>query len=108
MAPKKETHEQKMTRVARELGSALREQAAGRWGEVRTADRGEDHGHAWKFRTSPKDDGRFLRVSHRAMEERDVPTLLEHLAAGRWLDRLNEETSLMLHADGRLEPPANR
>jgi hypothetical protein len=99
-----ETHEEKMTRIAAELGTALRRQAAGTWRRVRTGERAETNSHAWKFRPAPDADVRFLRVTHEAMDQGDVPTLLKHLSAGRWLARLDDgpETSLVLNAGGRL------
>ena len=101
-----ESHDQKMSRVAAELGTALRRQAAGTWRRVRTADRAEPNGHAWKFRPTPDATTRFLRVTHEAMDQDDnpVPALLASLSAGRWLARLDDgpETSLVLNADGKL------
>lgn len=105
-----ETHDQKMSRIARELGTALRQETAGRWGAVRTAGRGEDRRHAWRFRSDSDGSDRFLRVTHKAMmqDENPVPRLVEQLKAGRWLDRLKEgpETSLVLFKSGRLEARA--
>jgi len=100
-----ETHEEKMARVAAELGKALRSQATGTWRRVRTADRSESRGHAWQFRPTPEAPTRFLRVSHAAMEQSEAPALLQHLSAGRWLARLDDgpETSLVLKSGGRLE-----
>ena len=102
-----ETHDQKMSRVARELDAAIRRLAEGRWGSVRLADRDEGRRHAWRFRRGPKSGARFLRVTHRAMDqgENPVPLLMEQLAEGRWLDRLNggADGSLVLDAGGRLE-----
>lgn len=100
-----ETHDEKMTRIVTELGTALRTQAAGTWRRVRTAERAEPRGHAWKFRPEPDSDMRFLRVSHEAMDQGDdpVPTLLKQLTAGKWLSRLDgTETSLVLNAGGKL------
>lgn len=96
-----ETHEAKIV----ELGKALRRQAAGTWRRVRTADRSESRGHAWQFRPTPEGATRFLRVSHAAMDQAEVPALLQHLSAGRWLARLDDgpETSLVLKSGGRLE-----
>lgn len=102
-----ETHKQKMSRVARELGAAVRREAAGKWTRLRVGERDEKGRHAWKFQPGPNAGVRFLRVTHRAMDQSDnpVPLLLEHLEAGRWLDRLNDgpETSLVLDEGGRLE-----
>lgn len=103
-----QSHEQQISRVARELGTALRRQAKGKWTAVRTAGRSEDRRHAWRFAHADSSQGtRFLRVTHKAMMQSaaPVPMLLEQLNAGRWLDRLNEgpETSLVLRSGGRLE-----
>ena len=100
-----ESQDEKMARITAELGKALRRQAAGTWRRVRTADRGEETRHAWKFRPTPDGSARFLRITHEAMTQGDVPQLLNHLSAGRWLARLDDgpETSLLLQADGRLE-----
>jgi hypothetical protein len=100
-----ETHEEKMARVAGELGKALRRQAVGTWRRVRTADRAESRGHAWQFRPTPDGATRFLRVSHQAMDQNEAPALLQHLSTGRWLARLDDgpETSLVLKSGGRLE-----
>lgn len=104
---KRETHEQKMSRVAKELGDAVRRQASGKWSTMRMGERDESHGHAFKFRPTPGSDIRYLRVTHKAMGQ-PVPVLMEQLQAGRWLDRLTDgpETSLVLHEDGRLEARA--
>ena len=103
-----ESHEQKMVRITGELDKALRRQAEGTWRRVRTADRAEPRGHAWQFRPAPDAATRFLRVSHKAMEQNEnpVPLLLSQLSEGRWLARLDDgpETSLVLGAGGRLEP----
>jgi hypothetical protein len=102
-----ETHEQKMIRITGELDKALRRQAEGTWRRVRTADRAEPRGHAWQFRPTPDGATRFLRVSHKAMEQADNPAmLLSQLSEARWLARLDDgpETSLVLGAGGRLEP----
>jgi hypothetical protein len=100
-----ETHEQKMVRITGELDKALRRQAEGTWRRVRTSDRAETRGHAWQFRPGPDAATRFLRVSHKAMEQTPVPMLLSQLNEGRWLARLDDgpETSLVLGAGGRLE-----
>lgn len=101
-----ETREQKMIRISAALDKALRRQATGAWGPVRTSDRSEAGGHAWKF--APDGGSRFLRVSHAAMDQGDDPVklLLSHLNDGRWLSRLDDggETSLVLKTGGRLKP----
>ena len=104
-----ESQDEKRTRVAKELGAALRRQAAGTWKRVKTMDRDEVGGHAWKFKPGPEADLRFLRVSNEAMDQ-PVPQLLAHLKKGKWLDRLDggDETSLVLEKDGRLRPAAER
>jgi hypothetical protein len=102
-----ESQDEKMTRITAELSKALRRQAAGTWRRVKTANRGEETRHAWKFRPTPDGSSRFLRITHEAMTQGDdpVPQLLSNLSAGRWLARLDDgpETSLLLQADGRLE-----
>jgi hypothetical protein len=100
-----ETHDEKMARITTELGTALRRQAAGTWRRVRTADRAEPQGHVWKFRPTPDAASRFLRVSHKAMDQSPVPQLLSQLSEGRWLARLDDgpETSLVLGAGGRVD-----
>jgi hypothetical protein len=102
----KETTQQKLTRVAKELGSAMRKQAGGRWGAVRTARRNLGTRHVWRFRTDGGDPDRFLLISHRSMTEGRNPTatLLAQLQEARWLDRMHAgpETSFMLAPNGRL------
>lgn len=105
---KNESHDRRIARVTQQLSAALKKQAAGRWGAVRTAGRGEAGRYAWRFAHA---DGsrahRFLRVTHKAMLQsaNPLPVLLAQLQAGRWLDRLNgdSETSLVLRAGGQLE-----
>ena len=105
-----EAHDQNMSRVARELGTALKHETANKWGAVRMQVREEDRRHAWRFRSDSDGSQRFLRVTHKAMSQSDnpVPMLIEQLQAGRWLDRLQggPETSLVLFKDGRLEARA--
>jgi hypothetical protein len=102
-----ESRRDRGSRVAEELGAALRRQAAKTWRGVRSSHRAEKRGHAWRFRAGPEDGGRFLRVTHAAMAEGGwrAPGLLAQLETGRWLDRLHDgpETSLVLHEGGRLE-----
>lgn len=102
----KETTQQKLVRVAQELGSAMRAQAGGRWGAVRTAKRNLGNRHVWRFRTRSGDPDRYILISHRSMTEGRNPTatLLDQLQEARWLDRLDEgpETSFTLAANGRL------
>lgn len=102
----KETPRQRMTRVAREVGTQLRSQARGRWKEVRTAERNQGGRHVWRFRTAADGGERFLHVEHRSMVRGKDPAsrLLEQLASEKWLDRLQEEpgTALLLSSDGRL------
>lgn len=102
---RKETRQQRVTRVAQELSAALRQQVRGRW-KVRTADRNEPGRHVWRFREGPDARARFLHVEHRAMTENPTARLLELLDAERWLDRLQQgpETALVLSQDGQLSP----
>ena len=101
-----ETTQEKLARVAGELGMAMRTQATGRWNTVRTASRDLGNRHVWRFRTGGGDPDRFLVVSHRAMTAGESPTasLLEQLQQARWLDRLQAgpETSFRLTSSGRL------
>ncbi|HEU0052965.1 MAG TPA: hypothetical protein VFQ39_07295 [Longimicrobium sp.] len=102
---RKESQAQKVERVSRELGVAVKREAAGRWTAVRTGDREEKNGHAWRFRPTPGGDVRYLRVTHAAMVEGENPVaaLLGHLSAANWLDRLDgADTSLVLHTGGRV------
>ncbi|HEV2148663.1 MAG TPA: hypothetical protein VGR37_14765 [Longimicrobiaceae bacterium] len=102
----KETQKQRITRVARELGPAIREQARGRWTGLRTAERNEPGRHVWRFRSGPGGSERFLHIEHRAMMRGKDPAarLLERLEAEQWLDRLHDgpETALLLSRDGQL------
>ncbi|HET6233085.1 MAG TPA: hypothetical protein VFE05_23610 [Longimicrobiaceae bacterium] len=104
MAPR-ENKNDKLTRITRELGTALRRQAAGTWSTVKTSERGEERRHAWRFRPDQDSGVRFLRVTHDALNDEDAGQLLEHLTAARWLDRLHDgpETSLVLDKGGRVE-----
>lgn len=105
---RKETQKERVTRVAQELGSAIRRQARGRWKTVRTADRNEPGRHVWRFMETPEGAARFLHVEHKAMTSgKDASgRLLGQLEAERWLDRLQQgpETALLLSRDGQLSP----
>lgn len=102
----KETSQQKIVRIAEELGTAMRSQAGRRWGAaVRTARRNLGDRHVWRFRSRGGAD-RYLLIPHRSMTEGRNPTatLLDQLQEARWLDRLEEgpETSFKLSPNGRL------
>jgi hypothetical protein len=101
-----ETKQQKLARVAHELGAAMRSQAGGRWGSVRTARRNLGDRHVWRFRPGDGEPDRFLLLPHRAMMEGENPTatLLAQLEQARWLDRMQAgpETSFRLSSNGRL------
>jgi hypothetical protein len=101
-----ETPQQKLTRVAREVGTVIREQAGGRWERVRTAERNEGKRHVWRFRSGGQPD-RFLHLSHRAMTKGEDPTttLLAQLQRADWLDRMQQgpETTFFLAPSGRLQ-----
>jgi hypothetical protein len=101
-----ETMKQKLTRVAEELGSAMRQQAGGRWNRVRTAKRNLGNRHVWRFRPGSGEPDRFLLFSHHAMTDGENPaaTLLAQLEAAHWLDRLQDgpETTFRLESGGRL------
>jgi hypothetical protein len=102
----KETPRQRMNRVARELSSAIRRQARGRWKEVRTAERNERGRHVWRFQPGPEVGERFLHIEHRALaqEKNTAARLLEQLESEQWLDRLQQgpDTALLLSRDGQL------
>ncbi len=102
-----ETRTQRMTRVAQELGTALRQQARGRWKRVRTAERNERGRRVWRFRLDSDGGERFLHIQHQAMVEGTDPTtrLLDQLESEHWLDRLQQgpATALVLSREGRLE-----
>lgn len=106
--PQNETNHEKLDRVARQMGSAIRRQAHRRWETVRTAERNQGGRHVWRFQSGPEGGDRFLHVPHAAMVQGDdpAPVLLEQLKKARWLDRLNDGsvTSLLLAENGRLEP----
>ena len=101
----RETEKQRITRVAGELGAAIREQARGRWKRVRTAERNERGRHVWRFRAGPGEGERFLHIEHRAMVQGrgTASSLLQQLEAGRWLDLLQaSDTAVLLSDDGQL------
>jgi len=103
---KNESTEQKLARVARELGAAMRQQASGRWGAVRTAKRNLGDRHVWRFRSGEGQPDRFLHLSHESMLRGANPatTLLSQLNAAGWLDRMQRgpETSFLLSRNGEL------
>ena len=103
----REIRHQKVAKVARELGLALRRQARGQWDAVKTAERNEGNRHVWRFRSAAGGDERFLHVAHEVMVKGDDPAgeLLRQLQVGQWLERLNQgpETALLLSKGGRLE-----
>jgi hypothetical protein len=102
----KETPEQRVSRVAQEIGTEIRRQVRGRW-KVLTADRNERGHHVWRFKPAAEDGVRFLHIEHRAMAKgKGSAALLEQLEAERWLDRLQNgpETSLVLSSDGTVSP----
>lgn len=102
-----ETRTERMTRVAEELGTALRRQARGRWKKVRTAQRNERNRRVWRFRFPAGGGERFLYIRHQAMLEGGDPAgrLLDQLEAEHWLDRLRQgpAAALVLTKEGRLE-----
>jgi hypothetical protein len=97
---------QQITRVAAELSSAIKEQARGRWRQVRTAERNERGRHVWRFQAGPGAGERFLHIEHRAMVQgKDAGArLLEQLGNGRWLDLLQQGpgNAVLLTHDGEL------
>lgn len=103
-----ETNHEKLDRVARQMGSAIRRQAHRRWETVRTAERNQGGRHVWRFQSGPEGGDRFLHVPHETMVQGDdpAPVLLAQLRKERWLDRMDEgaATSLLLSKSGRLEP----
>ena len=101
----RDNQKQRITRVAREMSSVIRQQARGRWKDVRTAERNERGRHVWRFQDGPESE-RFLHVDHRAMAQGvgAAERLLGQLDAGQWLDRLQQgpETAFLLSRDGTL------
>lgn len=101
-----ETTDQKIARVAREVGSALRSQAGSRWDSLRLGRRNLGNRHVWRFRTGGGDPDRYLLLSHRSMTNGRDPaaTVLAQLREERWLDRMQAgpETLFTLAANGRL------
>lgn len=101
-----ETRQQKLSRVAREIGAEISQQAGGRWRNLRTARRNEGKRHVWRFRAGSGEPDRYLHLSHQAMAdgENSAATLLAQLRDARWLDRMQEgpETSFILAPSGRL------
>lgn len=102
----REMQKQQITRVAGELSASLKEQARGRWRQVRTAERNEPGRHVWRFRAGPGQAERFLHIEHRAMVRGPdaASSLLEQLQTAEWLDRLAQgpDNALLLSGDGRL------
>ena len=108
----KESRDQKLTRVAREIGSALRRQARGRWQDVRTAERNERGHRVWRFRPEGVGGERFLHIEHTAMMAGTdaARRLMKQLDAEHWLDRLHQgpETALLLSSDGQVSALPSR
>lgn len=102
----KETRQERVTRVCRELSSSIRRRARGRWKEVRTAERNERDRHVWRFQAGPGAGDRFLHIEHRTLAQgTDAPKrLMQQLEQEGWLDRLQAgpDKSLLLSADGQL------
>jgi hypothetical protein len=107
MTPK-ETRDETLSRVTRELGAGIRSQANTRWGSIRTAHRNEGRRHVWRFSSASDGVERFLHVPHRVMVSGSnaAETLMAQLGAAKWLDRIQDgpETSFLLSASGRLKP----
>lgn len=105
MKPEK-SQKQQITRVAGELSTAIKEQARGRWRQVRTAERNEGGRHVWRFKAGPDAAEQFLHIEHRAMVQgKDAAAqLLEQLGTGRWMDALQQGpgNSVLLSRDGQL------
>lgn len=104
MRPEEPKHQ--LTRVAREIGAALHQQAGRRWSAVRTARRNLGDRYVWRFRIGKDQPDRFLLLSHDDMTQGENPadTLLTRLNDARWLDRLHSgpETRFKLAANGDL------
>ncbi len=102
----KNRQRQKLSRVARELGTLIRRQAHEKWDLTQVAKRNERGHHVWRFRIGTGETERFLRVSRKAMIQGENPSrvLFDQLQAGRWLDRLHEgpETALLLTRGGQI------
>lgn len=108
---RKHSKQQRVAQVALEMGTALRQQARGRWKGVKTADRNEPGRHVWRFVTDDGEAARFLHVEHGAMGATDAPArLLSQLETEGWLDRLSQgpDRALLLSRDGRLSPYVSR
>jgi hypothetical protein len=107
MTPK-ETRQETLSRVARELGAGISSEAHGRWGSIRTAHRNEGKRHVWRFKSASDGVERFLHVPHSAMVEGEnaAQTVLAQLGAAKWLDRIQDgpERSFRLSSSGRLKP----
>lgn len=103
---RKESRQQRVTRVAQELSTPLRRQAHDRWSQLRTAQRNEQGRHVWRFRSGPSERERFLHIEHSAMVQGKDPAarLLGQLEAEHWLDRLHTgpEAAFVLSDDGQL------
>ena len=108
----KETKQQRMQRVAQELSPQIREQARGKWKDVRTAERNEQGRHVWRFRPGPGEDERFLHIEHQALVrgENSAALVLNRLEQGHWLDRLQQgpDNALLLSRTGELGPLGDR
>jgi len=102
----RETPQQKIARVAHELGAELHRAVDGKWGPLRIARRNLGNRHVWRFRSTGGAPDRFLLLSHRAMTEGENPTarLLAQLEKERWVDRMQAgpETAFSLLPSGRL------
>jgi hypothetical protein len=107
MEPRQSPRE-RVSEVALAVGPAIREQARRRWGHVHTAERNERGRHVWRFRSDGGAEDLFLHIEHKAMLRGVNPAqrLLKRLAAGDWLDRLQDgsESALLLSRDGQLVP----
>jgi hypothetical protein len=107
MSPK-ETSQETLSRVTRELGAGIRRQARTHWGSIRTAHRNEGKRHVWRFKSGADGTERFLHVPHKSMVSANdaAETLMAQLGAAKWLDRMQEgpETSFLLSSSGRLKP----
>ncbi|MEX2570253.1 MAG: hypothetical protein WD737_03040 [Gemmatimonadota bacterium] len=101
-----ENRTDRVTRVAKEMGAAIRKQARTKWKQVSTAERNEQGRHVWRFRSGPDQDERFLHIEHRTMVQGRNPAarLLKQLESQQWADRLEEDPSsaLLLARNGQL------
>ncbi len=101
-----ETRQQKIARVADEVGAGMHSRLGSKWDTVRIARRNRGDQHVWRIRTGSDEPDRYLHLPHRSMTAGDNPTatLLGQLDQGRWLERMESgpETAFRLTPGGQL------